>query len=204
MNGVENWVAFVTAATLVILSPGPATVYVAGLAPRSTATALRAVAGIVLGDVVLMVASAVGMAAVLARWPTLLVVMKFAGAAYIGWLGIGLLRRPRDGAAAAGASTARGGFWKALGITLTNPKPLLFFAVFFPSFISSSAPSWVLTWTTLAALFEVFNLLYFLGVIGVVVMLRRSAATWSVAQLDRFSGAGLLACSALLLAAAIR
>ncbi|QTN29115.1 LysE family transporter [Rhodoferax sp. AJA081-3] len=201
MQGIAQLPAFLLAATLVIVVPGPATLYVAGRARHSARSGFSAVLGIVVGDILLITVSGLGFATLVAQWPRLLDVMKFGGGLYIAYLALELLMpQPSPGQVAHGTPPA-GGFAKALLLTLSNPKPILFFSAFFPGFIDHSAPSAMCSFYLLGALFEAINLVYFAALIVLVGRLRQSRHFGSVAgvHLQRLSGIGLLLCSAFVL-----
>ena len=197
MLGVTDLASFLIASTLTIIVPGPATVYVAGKARASTRAAGLASAGIIVGDLLLIALSGLGFAALVARWPALLAAIRVVGALYIAYLGVGLLRtRPAAVAAPAPDRATRGHFARGCLITLTNPKPILFFSVFFPSFIDPAAPSRVQAFAVLATIFEALNLVWFAAWILAVRGLRRMPA---LDRLDAVCGAGLVLCGAFLL-----
>jgi leucine efflux protein len=205
MLGVEHLLAFLLAATLVILVPGPATLYVAGRAQGSTLSGCRAMLGIVAGDVALITLSGLGFAALLVQWPLLLAFVKMGGGLYIAYLALEQLKStprgpklPTDGAP---VEVTQGGFVKALLITLTNPKPILFFAAFFPMFIDPAARSTIRSYFLLGAMFELLNLIYFAALIAIVRQLQRTELLGpsNSARLHWLSAIGLLVCSAFVL-----
>jgi threonine/homoserine/homoserine lactone efflux protein len=86
-----------------------------------------------------------GLGAILTASETLFTAVKWAGAAYLVWLGIGLLRAEglAGRTAAAGAPAVIGrrrAFATGAAVMLTNPKTILFFATFLPQFIRPDAP----------------------------------------------------------------
>jgi leucine efflux protein len=207
MFGIQNLASFVLASTLVILLPGPATFFVLGQARYTMARAGRATLGIITGDLILIGLSGLGFSALVARWPLLLTAIKLGGAAYIAWLGYGLLKAKPDAAATVSAApTPRAGrdLLQGLLITLTNPKPILFFAAFFPMFISSRTAAPAHSFYVLGACFEALNLAYFATLIVLMMQARRTR--WFARFLDggfqAASGVGLLGCAGLVLASA--
>jgi len=198
--------AFVSAAALVILVPGPATLLVAGQAHRSGWHAARATAGVVAGDLVLITLSGLGFAAVMQQWPALGVALTVAGALYVAWLGLGLLRSAPGSAGTPTTDAPHAGFVQGLTLTLTNPKPVLFFGAFFPLFIDRAGGHWMTGFYALGAIFEAINLVYFGALIGLVSRLRRVTA-WRVlrrGRIHQLSGGGLLLCAAVMLATTLR
>ena len=134
--------AFLLASLLLAVTPGPAFVY---LLTRTLAQGRRAglasVAGVALGNLGNAVGASIGLAALFAVSSLAFTVVKYAGAAYLVYLGIRALRtRPADGHGAAAPSTAalstvfRDGFV----VALLNPKTALFFAAFLPQFTSAT------------------------------------------------------------------
>lgn len=206
--GIEHAGAFVAAALLVIVVPGPATLLVLGHARASNRRALFAVAGLVVGDLALITAAGFGLGALLQQWPAALAAMRVIGAAYVAWLGIAMLRTasgeamPGAGLDAAGSGRACArAFLPALLLTLGNPKPILFFAAFFPLFIRAGDDAWLPAFWTLGALFELLNLAWFAALLAAVALLRRHAALPSGPWLNKIGGAGLIGCAALVLLA---
>ncbi|MBJ6763001.1 LysE family transporter [Myxococcaceae bacterium JPH2] len=206
MLGIDNIASFLLAATLVIIVPGPATFYVAGRAQHSTRSAGLATAGIVAGDVVLITLAGAGFAALVSRWPMLLQAIQVSGALYIAYLGVDLLRASpaADAQARAAEAPPSGGVLKGFLITLTNPKPILFFGAFFPVFIDKGAQSWMGSFYALGGLFEVINLLYFAALITVFTQLRNTPffVRFAAGGFKKVSGYGLVLCGAVTLVAA--
>jgi leucine efflux protein len=203
MSSAAQFTSFLLASALVIAVPGPATLFVAGRAHASTRAAIAAVAGIVAGDVVLIALSGLGVAALVARWPNLLDAVRIVGALYVAWLGIGLLRTAGAPAATATATTAQrahaGDALRGLLLTLSNPKPILFFAAFFPLFLDPAAASAMQGYYRLGAWFELLNLAWFALLVLAVRQLRRSDALAALPRglVHRLAGCGLLLCAAL-------
>jgi threonine/homoserine/homoserine lactone efflux protein len=198
MSSAAQFTAFLLASALVIVLPGPATLFVAGRAHASTRAAVAAVAGIVAGDVVLIALSGLGVAALVARWPNLLDAIRIIGALYVAWLGVGLLRAPAAPATAAQRAHT-GDALRGLLLTLSNPKPILFFAAFFPLFLDPAAASAMQGYYRLGAWFELLNLAWFALLVLAVRRLRRSDALAALPRglVHRLAGCGLLLCAAL-------
>lgn len=205
MAAVHSLPAFIAAAALVIIVPGPATLLVAGQAHRSGWQAVRTTAGVVLGDLVLISLSGLGFATLMQRWPTLGLSLTVLGAAYVAYLGWRSWRASPQQADGLRASS-RGSFAQGLVLTLTNPKPILFFGAFFPLFIDpgkSDGGHWMSGFCALGALFEAINLLYFAALIFLVSRLRK-VTPWQRLPLHRLGGGGLMLCAAAMLATALR
>jgi threonine/homoserine/homoserine lactone efflux protein len=129
------WLAFVAAATAMLLIPGPTILLVIGQSLGGGArNALPLAAGVALGDLTAMSLSLAGMGALLAASATAFTVLKWAGAAYLVWLGVRLWRAPVD-AAAAPPLPARRAMREAYVVTALNPKSIVFFVAFVPQFL---------------------------------------------------------------------
>lgn len=155
----EVWAGFVAAAAVILAIPGPTLLLVIGQslgAGRGAAWPL--VAGVAAGDFVAMTLSLAGLGALLAASATAFTVLKWAGAAYLVWLGLALWRAPVPEAGAVAATLAP---WHAARatfvVTALNPKSIAFFVAFVPLFIDKGAPFLpqaavlVATFVTLAA-----------------------------------------------------
>ncbi len=204
MDHLENLLPFLAASALVIAIPGPATFLVVGQAHRSSWRAALATLGIVHGDVILITLSGIGFATVISQWPALLSIIKVAGAAYVAYLGITLILAP-GGPSSKPADRAAGTFATGILITVTNPKPILFFAAFFPLFVAADAQSQIGSFFVLGALFEALNLAYFAAIIIAVAYLKKIRVFERLADgmLKRVAGWGLLFCAALILATSL-
>ncbi|WP_349742643.1 LysE family translocator [Roseateles cavernae] len=200
MLAPETLLAFVSAALLVIAVPGPAMLMVLAQLRHSRRRAVAAVAGLVVADLLLISAAGLGLATLLRQWPLLLTALRWAGAAYVGWMGWAMLRA----APAAVAAPAAGGFRAALLLTLINPKPVLFFAAFFPLFLGAGPQPWLLGFLGLGLLFELLNIGFYALLIAAAGLLgaRLSGAGWGAGLwLQRGGGVALLLCAPLVLLA---
>lgn len=142
---------------------------------------VAAVAGINAGCVVHALAAAFGLAALLAVHPAAFVLIQWAGAAYLAWLGIGLLRqawRARGDAAPAQASTAPArsvwaDFRAGLLTNVLNPKVALFFLAFLPQFVPAASPSKTTSFLLLGLWFVVQGSLFSLALVALAARLAR-------------------------------
>ncbi|BDM73120.1 leucine efflux protein [Streptomyces nigrescens] len=93
MLGITDLSTYLVGLALIILLPGPNSLYVVSVAARrGPRVAYRAAAGVLCGDTVLMTLSAGGVASLLQASPVLFGIVKFAGAGYLTWLAVGMLR----------------------------------------------------------------------------------------------------------------
>ena len=139
-----NWGPFLLASTVLAITPGPGVLYiVTRTLAQGRRVGLASVAGVALGNFGSALAASAGVAAVLALSSLAFNLLKWAGAAYLVWLGIKALRATPAGPAAPAAAAPDGrrvlrdGFW----VALLNPKTALFFAAFLPQFIDAQAPA---------------------------------------------------------------
>lgn len=167
--GVPDYWAFVLAALLIILLPGPNSMFVVSTsARRGRPSGFAAAAGVFVGDCALMVLTYLGAASVLRSHPVLFMAIKYLGAAYLGWIGLRLvltglarIRRPRVAVEeAAPTKGGRGSFGTALLLSLLNPKAILFYVAFFVQFLRPDAEHPLLTFFVLATTLQLLSMLY--------------------------------------------
>src|SRR4051812_18738787 len=126
--------AFALAATTIALIPGPGMLYVlARSLGGGRNEGLRSSVGTGIGGLVHVTAAAVGLSALIAASATAFTILKYAGAAYLVWLGIRALRAGRE--APVGGNEPRTNAVRQGVLTETlNPKTALFFLTFLPQF----------------------------------------------------------------------
>ncbi len=139
-------IAFLLAAWVLILTPGPDMLFVIGQSlAGGTRRGWAALFGIVTGALVHVALAASGVAALIAASPALFEALRLAGAAYLIWLGIGALRAAwRGGGALRPALPVAAAFRQGFLTNLTNPKVILFFLAFLPQFVDPArGPAWL-------------------------------------------------------------
>ena len=134
-------IAFVAAALVVLLMPGPAVLYiVARSIGQGRRAGLVSVFGLSTGALVHVAAATAGLSAVLMTSATAFSVVKYLGAAYLTYLGIRVLLArdadPVDGPAAEAPRSHRRIFAEGVLVSLLNPKIAVFFLAFLPQFVS--------------------------------------------------------------------
>lgn len=142
---LEIWLAYVLATTILLIIPGPTIMLVVAYAlGQGKRTAPWTVAGVGLGDSVAMIAAFAGLGAVLAASAAAFDILKYAGAAYLVWLGIKMWRSKPDPAALLAVEAEGFQGWRLFGhafvVTALNPKGMVFFVAFVPQFLDSAAP----------------------------------------------------------------
>jgi threonine/homoserine/homoserine lactone efflux protein len=136
----ETWMAFALAAAAMLAIPGPTILLVVGQSlGAGRRNALPLVAGVALGDLTAMALSLAGLGALLATSAAAFAALKWAGAAYLVWLGVRLWRAPVE-AGAPPPADARRALRQAFAVTALNPKGIAFFVAFVPQFLDPSLP----------------------------------------------------------------
>jgi homoserine/homoserine lactone efflux protein len=137
-----NWdlfAAFLLITLVLVLTPDPIVTLVIATGARDGVRAgLTTVAGTTLGNAALIAAIACGLSWVLAFSAALFEVMRWAGAAYLIWLGVQAWRHAGGGELAAPGGRAH--FARGVVVATTNPKTIAFFTAFLPQFVDPSLP----------------------------------------------------------------
>jgi threonine/homoserine/homoserine lactone efflux protein len=181
MDGVHDLALFVPAALLLNLTPGADMLFVAGTAgARGRRAGVLAALGVGVGCFVHIALAALGLSALLAASELAFTAVKLVGAAYLVWMGLGLLRAtPPDAQAQAPAHSSgapartRSVFWQGALTNALNPKVALFFLAFLPQFVDGAGPA-------RAAAFVVLGVLFTIG--GTLVNVAVALAAGSLAR----------------------
>ncbi|MEU2335814.1 leucine efflux protein LeuE [Streptomyces sp. NPDC006654] len=172
MFGVIDLPTYLAGLVLIVLLPGPNSLYVLSVAARRGVRAgYTAAAGVWCGDTVLMTLSAAGVASLLKANAVLFGIVKYAGAGYLTWLAVGMLRAAwgmwrdrRLRAVAQEAPAVAPGqerpYRRALVISLFNPKAILFFVAFFVQFVDPGYAYPALSFVVLGAFAQLASFLY--------------------------------------------
>lgn len=142
MPPIDTLVAFIVATLVFAVMPGPAILYAAARTlAQGRAAGLKAALGIAIGGLVHVAAAALGLSALFHAVPPLFAAFKLAGAAYLIWLGIGMLRArtvdvfvPQEI-----ERSAELAFRQSVLVEILNPKTALFFMAFLPQFVDPAA-----------------------------------------------------------------
>lgn len=198
MSVLAALIAFSAAAAVLTLTPGLDTALVLRTAAvDGPKRAWSAALGIVLGCLTWGAMAALGLAALLAASQTAFTVLKWAGCAYLVWLGVNLLLRPRDrfetGAPNRAAAGAGAWFRRGLLTNLLNPKMGVFYVSFLPQFLPDGVAAGPFIFL-LAAIHAVLGLAWLAVLIGATrplagVLARPNVVRW----LDRATGGVFLA-----------
>lgn len=136
----ELFAAFLLITLILVLTPGPiVTLVIATGATQGIRAALTTVAGTTIGNAVLITGIAFGLSWILKFSAELFEILRWAGAAYLVWLGIQAWRA--SGRAGGPPPVAgRVHFGRGFLVAMTNPKTIAFFTAFLPQFIDPSLP----------------------------------------------------------------
>ncbi|MEV4020288.1 leucine efflux protein LeuE [Nonomuraea angiospora] len=171
--GITDFWAYAVGAFLIILLPGPNSLYVLSFAAQNgVRQGYRAAAGVFIGDTVLMFLAAAGAASLLRSNPLLFTIVKYAGAGYLAWMGFQMIRgawrsrkRTEEDQPQVKLERQPHPFRKALLISLLNPKAILFFVSFFIAFVDPGYATPALSFLILGAVIQVFSFLYLTALI---------------------------------------
>jgi leucine efflux protein len=195
MLGIADYGAFCAAILLFLALPGPGTfALLTSTAKGGFRAGAAATAGVIVGDQVLMWLAVAGVAALLAANPMVFQAVQYAGAAYLGWIGLKLVfAKPGD--ASPIRIEPRDYGRQAFLITLLNPKAIVFYMAFFPLFIDPAQHRGALTFVAMAATIAVITAVYclllcaFAGAVSAKVRAHRRLAR----GLERLAGVFLIA-----------
>lgn len=173
---LHTWWLYVTAVFLIAGTPGPNMLHVMVQSihhgPRR---AIFSMAGLMSAVLLCLLASAAGLGALLKAAPGLYDVLRYAGAAYLIWLGIKAWRAPVGATATDPHTRHSAGALYATGLAtgLSNPKLIIFAAALFPQFLDPGRPFWIQL-AILVASFVVIEGFWY----GVYALGGRSLSAW--------------------------
>ncbi|WP_372524477.1 LysE family transporter [Piscinibacter sp.] len=165
MFGVADYGAFVAAVIVFLFIPGPGNLaLITSTGKGGRRGGFAATAGVIVGDQVLMWLAVAGVAAVLKASPWAFGAVQWLGAAYLAWIGLRMIiARPGD--APVINIRPRQYFRQALGITLLNPKAIVFYMAFFPLFVDPARHQGLPTFAFMAATIAALTFLYAAAVV---------------------------------------
>lgn len=171
MPDIHHFALFLLSGLLLNMTPGADMLFIVS---RSAGQGVRAGAmaalGVGTGCLVHVTAAAVGLSALIAASDLAFSVVKWMGAAYLVWLGMGLLRARSQAleaqvvVAPMAAAPLRAVFWQGVLTNVLNPKIVLFFLAFLPQFVGTSTHGQGWAFLLLGVVFTVNGTLFNLGV----------------------------------------
>jgi threonine/homoserine/homoserine lactone efflux protein len=138
--------AFAAAFLVLAVSPGPGVATIVGRALHGgVAAGLAAATGLIIGDFLFIGFALAGLSALASTMGPIFEVVKYAGAAYLVWLGWRALTAPAV-PLQVDAAAERLPLWRDIGlgllVTLGNPKPILFYGALLPTFVDVATATW--------------------------------------------------------------
>jgi threonine/homoserine/homoserine lactone efflux protein len=181
MFGIHDLALFVLACVLLAITPGPdSTLVFAQSLKHGRRGGLVASFGVITGCLVHVTAASVGLSALLAASAAAFNVVKWAGAAYLAFIGVRAIlaagRRSSAPAAEPEALRTSSVFWTGFLTNVLNPKVAVFFLAFLPQFVSSGSPHAPLGFAVLGLIFIVIGLIW---LVVLAFVAARSAAALS-------------------------
>jgi leucine efflux protein len=158
--GIADYGAFVIAIIVFLLIPGPGNLaLITSTSKGGIRGGFGAIFGVIAGDQVLLWAAVAGVSAIMVAYPTAFHLVQWAGAVYLGWLGIKMLMA-KPGDAPILQIKPSHYFRQALFITLLNPKAIVFYMAFFPLFVDPAQHQGLKTFAVMAATIAGLTFLY--------------------------------------------
>ena len=160
MFAITDFGAFCAAILVFLALPGPGTfALLTSTAKGGVRAGAAATLGLIVGDQVLLWLAVGGVAALLAANPGVFKAVQYAGAAYLGWIGLKLLRA-REGDASPVHIEPHHYARQAFVITLLNPKAIVFYMAFFPLFIDPATHRGAITFAAMAVTIALITAAY--------------------------------------------
>ncbi|OAT47284.1 putative transport protein [Proteus hauseri ATCC 700826] len=185
--GVLNIWTYLAGMFFIIIVPGPNSLYVLKTsASRGVTAGYRAAFGVFIGDAILIFLAFIGVASVIKASPILFTIVRFLGAFYLLYLGVKIIyanffSQKKNSVEA--MNLQEHVFRKALALSLTNPKAILFYISFFVQFIDFNYAHTGLSYLILASMLEAFSFIYLSFLIfGGVALARFFGSRKSIAR----------------------
>lgn len=170
MFGITDLTTYIIGTILIVILPGPNSLFVMSVASRFGIKAgYKGALGVYTGDMILIILTALGAASLLHAFPWLFILLKVVGATYLSYLGIKLLLAAFHTWQAVHISQKVEvkqtleqvkPFSTALTISILNPKAILFYLSFFVQFVDPKYPYPAITFSTLAVILQIISMSY--------------------------------------------
>lgn len=163
--GVINVWIFFLGTIVIIITPGPNSLYVLTTSIRSgIRDGYQAASAVLVGDTLLMLCASLGVDSLLRLYPVAFSVIKYAGAAYLAYLGLKILYSEIFSNSAKEerpvAVCKEKPFKKALLLSLSNPKAILFFVSFFVQFVNPNYANTGISFLILGCIVQLVSFTY--------------------------------------------
>ncbi|WP_180127156.1 MULTISPECIES: leucine efflux protein LeuE [unclassified Acinetobacter] len=171
MFGITDLTTFIIGTILIVILPGPNSLYVMSVASRyGIKVGYLGAFGVYTGDLILILLTALGAASLLHAFPWLFLLLKIVGALYLSYLGIKLFKAayqtwnavqtPEQLDTKQLSLNELKPFKTALTISILNPKAILFYLSFFVQFVDPAYPYPAITFTALAIVLQIISMSY--------------------------------------------
>ncbi|MGN0937239.1 leucine efflux protein LeuE [Acinetobacter amyesii] len=171
MFGITDLTTFIIGTILIVILPGPNSLYVMSVASRyGIKVGYLGAFGVYTGDLILILLTALGAASLLHAFPWLFLLLKIVGALYLSYLGIKLFKAayqtwnavqtPEQLDTKQLSLSELKPFKTALTISILNPKAILFYLSFFVQFVDPAYPYPTITFTVLAIVLQIISMSY--------------------------------------------
>lgn len=171
MFGITDLTTFIIGTALIVMLPGPNSLYVMSVASRyGIKTGYRAAFGVYAGDMILIFLTALGAASLLHAFPVLFTILKIIGAVYLSYLGIKLLIAAYHtwNTVHSNAQIQQAEqnleqlhpFRTAMTISILNPKAILFYLSFFVQFVDPNYAYPALSFALLSIILQIISMAY--------------------------------------------
>ncbi len=163
--GVINFWTYLAGATVLVLIPGPNTLFVLkNSASFGIKVGYLAAIGVFIGDAILISLSYAGIATLMQTNPILFSLVRWFGAVYLLWMGLKMLystyRSDKPTAVKISSKTGRTAFKRSILLSVTNPKAIIFYVSFFVQFIDIQSGHTGAGYFILAVVLELISLAY--------------------------------------------
>jgi len=195
MFGIADYGAFVTATVVFLMIPGPGNLaLITSTGKGGIRGGLAATLGLMAGDQILMWMAVAGVATLLGAYPAAFKAVQWLGAGYLAWLGARMLLAKPGGASILNIRP-RHYFRQAVGISLLNPKAIVFYMAFFPLFIDPTRHQGLPTFGAMALTIAVLTFAYGLTMVLLTHFLaaRLRASPHVSSALEKLAGIFLIA-----------
>jgi len=183
--GITDLTTYIIGTTLIILLPGPNSLYVMSIASRFGIKAgYKGALGVYTGDMFLILLTAFGAASLLHAFPWLFILLKMIGALYLSYLGIKLfiaayhmwnaVHTKKEIVLNKQSIKQQYPFKTAFTISILNPKAILFYLSFFIQFVDANYPYPAVTFTALAIILQIISMSY----LSILIFLGAKLATY--------------------------
>lgn len=164
--GIINLWTYIIGVIFITLIPGPNSIFVlTSSAKHGIKEGYKASFGVFIGDATLIFLAFIGVASLVKTSPLFFSIVRYAGAAYLFYLGSRILcdvliKREKSAVEEVPKVNKGNTFRKALLLSLTNPKTIIFYVSFFVQFVSPHYSNTAVPFFILGSILEVFSIAY--------------------------------------------